>query len=124
MTEIVNEARVRASGERRTAAEFGLRLVQARSEGERIVGLAFLQEEPDERGFTDVLTRITASNSAFEAFHALHALKNMAPRLAPAQKQEAIAALAREKDDPRGVGVMEDQNLPGLIDWTLSVLRD
>lgn len=124
MTEIVNEARVRASSERPKAAALGLDLVRARSEGERIVGLAFLQEEPDPRGFADVLERITASKSAFEAFHGLNALKNMAPRLSPTQKGQAISALEREKGDPRSVGVMKDKNLPGLIEWTLNVLRD
>jgi hypothetical protein len=123
MTEIVNEARVRASSDRGVAGALALNLVKDASEGRRMVGLAFLQEEPDPRAIDDVLKGIVDSRSAFEAFHALNVLKNMAPRLTTVSKRAALEALEQEKKDPRRIGVMEDPNLPSLIEWVISVLR-
>jgi hypothetical protein len=123
MTRVVNEARVRASTERPRARSEGRRLVASKTGGHRVVGLGFLQEAPDDGAFDAVLRLVSNSQTAFEMFHALGALRNMADQLPPDQRTIAIDVLIREKDDPREVGVMEDDNLPDLIDEVIEALE-
>lgn len=122
MTRVVNEARVRAGTERSEARDLGVFLIRSRSAGKRLVGLAFLQEAPEPGALEDVLGLVSGSATAFEMFHALVAIKEMSPLLTASQKEAAIETLEREKDDPRGIGVMDDANLPTLIDQVLDSL--
>ena len=55
-------------------------------------------------------------------FHALVALREIAPRLEPHQRDSAVRILEEEMADPRGVGVMQDVNLPHLIDEVIAAL--
>jgi hypothetical protein len=123
MTEIVNEARVRASADRERARNLGVLLIRSRSDGQRIVGLAFLQEAPSVDAFDDVLGLVTSSATAFEMFHALAALRSLIPELSPDRRRQAVEALRTEEADPRGVGVMDDSNLPRLIDLVIEELE-
>lgn len=123
MTRLVNEARVRASANRERARRLASGLIRSRREGERIVGLALLQEVPSASYLDAITSRIANSSSAFEMFHALVALREVAPRLEPHQADSAIRILKSEKSDPRGVGVMEDINLPLLIDEVIAALK-
>jgi hypothetical protein len=124
MTRIVNEARVRADGDPGAAGVTGLDLLRAPGEGDRIVGLALLQVAPDRAALDLILTRVTSSASAFEAYHALLALEALAPLLAASERARAIEALARERSDPRGVGVMRDRYLPQLIERVAGRLEE
>jgi hypothetical protein len=123
MTRIVNEARVRASANRDAAARAAGGLLTSPREGERIVGLAFVQEVGGNYRLGDVLTRIENSASAFEMFHALVALREIEPSLEVHQCEVAVQVLKKEKTDYRGVAVMEDANLPRLIDDVISRLE-
>jgi hypothetical protein len=116
MTRIVNEARVRASANRDAAARAAGKLLRSRREGDRIVGLAFVQEAGGAYRLSDVIQRVESSSSAFEMFHALVALREIEPGLELHQAESAAGVLKKEKTDPRGVGVMQDANLPRLID--------
>lgn len=122
MTRIVNEARVRAAAEPSLAQGMIEELLASKDEGRRLVGLALLQEVPSATHYSRVLDLITGSCSAFEMFHALVALDEIAPRLSRRQAVEARAVLEREKEDPRGVGVNADANLPHLIDEVMADL--
>jgi hypothetical protein len=123
MTRIVNEARVRASANRDAAARSAGRLITSAHEGERIVGLAFVQEIGGNYRLGDVLARIENSASAFEMFHALIALREIEPSLESDQCEVAVRVLEKEKTDYRGVDLMEDANLPRLIDDVISRLQ-
>jgi hypothetical protein len=121
---IVDEARVRASANRDAAARSASRrLLTSTREGERIVGLAFVQEVGGNYRLDDVLARIENSASALEMFHALVALREIEPSLEPDQCEVAVQVLEKEKTDYRGVAVMEDPNLPRLIDDVISRLQ-
>lgn len=124
MTRVVNEARVRANADRDAASRLAKTLLRSDREGERIVGLAMLQEATNVRLADDVLQRIASSASAFEMFNALLALREMATRLSTEKRDAAIAILETEKTDPRGVKVMKDPSLPPLIDEVLTVLGE
>ena len=123
MTRIVNEARVRASANRDAAARAAGALLTSIREGERIVGLAFVQEVGGAYRLGDVLARIEDSTSAFEMFHALVALREIEPGLELEQAEVAARVLKKEKTDYRGVAVMEDANLPRLIDDVIARLE-
>ena len=124
MTRVVNEARVRAAGDPAEARQLGRVLIRADRQGERIVGLAFTQEAPTRQAFDDVLALVLQSETAFEMYHALLALEQLAPQLTHKERKQAIDGLLKEKKDPRGVGVMQDNYLPALIDHNLSVLTE
>jgi hypothetical protein len=116
MTRIVNEARVRAWADPDLAGAKALSLLRSPSEGDRIVGLALLQEASNTAAFNAVLTLIERSSTAFEMFHALVALDNMAPLLPSPLRRTALQALNRARADRREVGVMTDTSLPDLIE--------
>jgi hypothetical protein len=122
MTRVVNEARVRASADRPRARDYSLFLVRSDGGGRRIVGLAFLQEVPDPGALEDVLRLVADSDTAFEMYHALVAIGGMAHLLTSSQKSIAIDVLVAEMGDPRGVGVMQDANLPDLIPDVIGLL--
>ncbi len=122
MTRIVNEARVRAGADPERAKRLGSLLVRSKEQGQRIVGLAFLQEAPAPSSFEDLLTLVRDSATAFEMFHALLALKSLAPDLGRRERSTAAEILRAEAGDPRGVGVMDDPNLPSLINDVIGVL--
>jgi hypothetical protein len=123
MTRIVNEARVRASANKDAAARAAGELLSSSREGDRIVGLAFVQETGGAHRLSPVLERIENSASAFEMFHALVALREIEPGLELHQAESAAQILEREKTDPRHVGVMQDANLPRLINDVISRLQ-
>jgi hypothetical protein len=123
MTRCVNEARVRAKAAPDRAHGRALQLLTSEAEGDRIVGLAFVQEAPDAAAFQAVLRLFTGSATAFEAFHALVALERMTPLLSSDQRDQAIAAVEHEKTDPRGVDILDDPDLPRLMEATLEGLR-
>jgi hypothetical protein len=123
MTRVVNEARVRASADRERACNLGQLLIRSRGQGQRLVGLAFLQESSVGDAFDDVLGLIRSSATAFEMFHALLALKGLVSGLSRVERDSAIETLKAEMQDPRGVGVLEDQNLPSLIEAVISALE-
>jgi hypothetical protein len=123
MTRIVNEARVRARAAPEAARRRVPRLLRSDREGDRIVGLALAQEAPAAEALSDVLRLLAESSSAFQAYHALLALDRLVPLLSPAQKADAVKTLEREKDDPRGVGIMADTYIPGWIDHVLQQLK-
>jgi hypothetical protein len=123
MTRIVNEARVRASANGDAAARSAGELLNSSREGERIIGLAFVQEVGGSHRLGDILRRVMASASAFEMFHALIALREIEPELELHQSESAVAVLEKEKTDYRGVGVMNDANLPRLIDDVIARLE-
>jgi hypothetical protein len=124
MTRIVNEARVRASANRDAAARAAGELLRSEREGDRIIGLAFVQEAGGAHRMSDVLQRIENSSSAFEMFHALIALREIEPGLELHQAESAVEILEREKTDYRGVGVTQDAALPGLIDDVIARLEN
>jgi hypothetical protein len=124
MTRVVNEAQVRAAADPDTAKRLGPSLIRSEDQGERIVGLAFLQEAPANSAFHDVLALVRESATAFEMFHALLALEELAPLLRSRERREAIETLRAEKEDPRQVGVMNDSNLPSLIDVVIGALEN
>ena len=123
MTKIVNEARVRAATSPDLAKQRALKLLESRSQGDRIVGLALTQEAAPVAAFHGVLNLVRNSATAFEMFHALLALQEIGPWLDDAQRATAIEVLEAELDDPRGIGVREDPGLPSLIGRTLLQLR-
>lgn len=115
MTRIVNEARVRGEADPEAASSWGVKLIRSNSEGERIVGLAFLQVAPSVTALSDVLDLIRHSTTAFEMFHALMTLEAMITVLTRTERDRARQVLVDELEDPRGVGIAADPNLPGLI---------
>jgi hypothetical protein len=123
MTRVVNEARVRAGANRDTARRLATPHLRSDREGQRLVALAMLQESPSSKAVDGILKLIAESSTAFEMFHALLALREAAPRMSAEELESAIVVLSTEKDDPRGVGVMADPNLPGLVDSVLSNLE-
>ena len=124
MTRCVNEARVRAKADPAAARDRAMRLLTSGAEGDRIVGLALIEEAPDAAAIEHVLPRLTGSVSAFEAYQALVAVMRLAPLLSPDQRREASAAIEHEKTDPRNKGIMRDPSLPGLIDDALRALAE
>lgn len=123
MTRIVNETRVRAASSKDMAGAKATQLLRSRSQGERIVGLALTQESAPADSFVPVIRLISNSATAFEMFHALLALQEIAPFLDEAQREEAVATLVREDDDPRHVGIHNDPGLPALLKRTLAQVR-
>jgi hypothetical protein len=123
MNQILNEARVRARAAPEAAANAALRLVNSTRPGERVIGLALLQQQPDPQALAKILYLIQNAVSAFEQYHALQAIQAMAPVLAPPERAAAIAVLEKEREDPRGVGLMEDRYIPGAITAALSALQ-
>jgi hypothetical protein len=123
MTRCVNEARVRAKADRGAARDRAMRLLPSGAAGDRIVGLALIEEAPDAAALEQVLPRFTNSSSAFEAYQALVAVIRLAPLLSPEQRREAIAAIEHEKTDPRRKNIMKDVSLPGLIEDALRALE-
>jgi len=123
MTRIVNEVRIRASANPSTVKRLAAPLLGSEREGRRIVALALLQEVPEPALAEQIVNRISDSASAFEMFNALLALIECAPLLPDAAQRSAIDALESQRLDPREVGVMEDPNLPRLIDQALALLR-
>ena len=122
MTRCVNEARVRAKADAAAARDRAMRLLTSGADGDRIVGLALIEEAPDAAAIEHVLPRFTGSASSFEAYQALVAVMRLAPLLSSEQRREATAAIEHEKTDPRGKGIMRDPSLPGLIEGTLRAL--
>jgi hypothetical protein len=114
---------VRASANRDAAARTARELLTSTNEGDRIIGLAFVQEVGGAYRLGDVLERIERSTSAFEMFHALVALREIEPGLELHQTESAVRVLKKEKTDYRGVAVMKDANLPRLIDDVISRLE-
>jgi hypothetical protein len=124
MTRLVNEARVRARAAPEQARRALLDLLRSRQSGDRIVGLALAQEVPTQDALPEILHLVSESSSAFEMYHALLALQRLAHFLAAGQRTQAVAVLEAEKQDPRGKGVMNDAELPGLISQTIRMLGD
>lgn len=123
MTKIVNEARLRAQAAPADAGRRGAQLVRSAAPGDRIVGLALLQESPAAAAYGDLIHLIEGSATAFELYHALLALEQLAPQLPLSQRTAAAAVLTAEQNDPRGVGVMDDAALPHVIARVLSTLH-
>lgn len=123
MTQIVNEARVRAQADPAEAERRIPSLLRSKRSGERIVGLAFTQDAPTTRVYREVMELIRHSATAFEMYHALLALRQIAPRLEPDERARAVDILLAERQDPRGIGVDDDPYLPAMVDHLVDVLR-
>lgn len=119
MTQIVNQAKVRAAANPDRARAWIPNLLGSRNGGERIVGLAFLQEAPLQDAFAEVVGLIEGSATAFEMYHALLALNSLLPLLSSAQREEAAKVLSGEARDPRGVGIGADR-----MSWIKRLLAD
>ena len=122
MNQILNEARVRARAAPDVAARAGLRLLSSPADGDRVIGLALLQQQPNPDALPGTLRLVQTAKSAFEQYHALVAIKAMAPLLSSEQRTEAAETLKREQADPRGVGLMQDRYLPGAFESSLAEL--
>ena len=92
------------------------------ADGDRVVGLALLQQAPSADALTDVLRVFSSSRSAFEQYHAALAVKAVAPLLTEQQRQIAIDTLTREQSDPRSVGLNQDPFIPSAIASALKAL--
>ena len=123
LTRVVNEASFRASTAPEAAQRKALDLLRSPAQGDRIVGLALVQETGGRQGFDEVLHLIAASSTAFEMFHALLALQEQAPALDPTQVERAISTLENEMADPRSVGIQQDPGLSSLLQRTVTILR-
>jgi hypothetical protein len=123
MNQILNEARVRARAAPEAAANAALRLVNSTRPGDRVIGLALLQQQPNPEALARILYLIQNAVSAFEQYHALQAIQAMGPALAPPERAEAMAVVEKEREDPRGIGLMQDRYLPGAITAALSALQ-
>jgi hypothetical protein len=121
--QILNEARVRARAAPETAANAAQPLLNSTLPGDRVIGLALLQQQPNPEALARILYLIQNSASAFEQYHALEAIEAMAPVLAPPQRAEARAIIEKEREDPRGFGLMQDPYLPGAISAALAALQ-
>jgi len=122
MNLILNEARVRARASLEMAARTGGKLLRSDADGDRVVGLALLQQAPSADALTDVLRVFSSSRSAFEQYHAALAVKAVAPLLTEQQRQIAIDTLTREQSDPRSVGLNQDPFIPSAIASALKAL--
>jgi hypothetical protein len=122
MNQILNEARVRARASPEMASRLGRRLLTSAADGDRVIGLALLQQEPTADALTAILRLIEASISAFEQYHAVVALKAVAPLLSSEQRAVAISTLGRERADPRGKGLTQDPYIPEAISSALAAL--
>ena len=60
------------------------------ADGDRVVGLALLEQNPTAEALPDILGCIETSKSAFEQYHAVRTLKATAPTLSPSER--AVAA--------------------------------
>lgn len=123
MTRIVNEARVRGATSPSVGGRKALPLLSSPSQGDRIVGLALMQEAGNPAASDQVLAIVQDSATAFEMFHALLALQEMAFRMSSAQRAHAVEVLVAEREDPRGVGIGQDPGLPALIERTIGELK-
>lgn len=123
MNTILNEARVRANSAPQQARQLGRTLLRSNDDGDRVIALALLQQEPTPDALDDVLRVVRSARSAFEQYHGLKAVEAVAPRLSPKQAETAIAALEHERNDPRGVGLKEDPYVPGAFGDALAALR-
>jgi hypothetical protein len=123
MNQILDEARVRARGTPGEAATLAVPLLRSARDGDRVVGLAILQQEPRAEAFEDTLHLVQNGASAFEQYHALTALRAMAPLLSAAQRAQAASVLEVESKDPRGVGLADDPYIPSAIAAALAELR-
>lgn len=123
MTRIVSEASFRASTAPQEARSKALTLLHSPAQGDRLVGLALVQEAGGGAALDEVLRLIAGSSTAFEMFHALLALQELSPALDSAQRDQAISILESELGDPRSVGIEQDPGLSYLLLRTLSILR-
>jgi hypothetical protein len=123
MTRLMNEARVRAAASPDVARSLALEFVGSTAPGERIIGLALVQEVVPKESFAQVLPLVPGSASAFEMYHALLALQELSSDLDDSQRQQAIRTLEAEQRDPRGLGLDQDPGLPSLLERTLTQLR-
>src|SRR5262249_16791701 len=71
MNLIMNEARVRARAAPDLAADTGRRLLMSTADGDRVIGLALLQQEPRADALAEILRIVQSSRSAFEQYHAV-----------------------------------------------------
>jgi hypothetical protein len=123
MNQLLNEARVRARAAPEQAARMARDLVRSNADGDRVVGLALLEQYPAVEALPDILRCVENSRSAFEQYHAIRTLKATAPLLTADKSALAASALERELADPRGVGVMDDPFIPDAIDSTLHAIE-
>lgn len=123
MNQILDEARVRARGAPGEAAALAVPLLRSARDGDRVIGLAIVQQEPRADAFEDTLHLVQNGVSAFEQYHALIALRALAPLLSMVQRAQAVAALEEESKDPRGVGLAQDPYIPNAMAAALAELR-
>ena len=122
MNLILNEARVRARASLETAARTGGELLRSDADGDRVVGLALLQQAPSADALADILRVFSSSRSAFEQYHAALAVKAVALMLTEQQRHTAIDSLRHEQSDPRNVGLNRDPYVPSAIASALKAL--
>jgi hypothetical protein len=68
-------------------------MLSSDSDGERVIAIALVQDQPDERLFDLILPAITESRSAFEQYQALGAALELAAMLDPGQQSQLRVAL-------------------------------
>jgi hypothetical protein len=122
MNQLLNESRVRARAAPEQAGEIALRFVRSTADGERVVGLALLEQYPSAEALPDILRCIETSRSAFEQYHAVLTLEATVPLLGRNDRELAASVLQQELTDPRKLGVLNDPYIPDAIHSALRVL--
>jgi hypothetical protein len=99
MTTITAEARAIARAVPLTTADLQNMLTSDR-DGNGVIALAVLQDQPNPRLFPLVLSAIRESRSAFEQYQALATAFEMVPRLNKQQREQLRRALEEALEDP------------------------
>ena len=123
MNQLLNEARVRARAAPEQAVAIARDFIGSKADGDRVVGLALLEQYPRAEALPDILRCIEGSRSAFEQYHAVRTLKAAAPLLAGEERARAASLLEFELTDPRGLGVRDDDYIPDEIRSALRALE-
>jgi hypothetical protein len=114
MTTLVAEARAVARAAPLPLIDIRNMLSQE-SEGERVIALALIQDQPDARVFDLVVDAITQSRSAFEQYQALGAALELVPLLDYRQRRSLGEALnAALRDESRNIAA--DSSRLRLVD--------
>ncbi len=120
MTRLVAEVRAVARGMPPMATELR-RMLSEGSDGERIVGLAVAQDQPNRNLFDEICGAIVESHSAFEQYHALVAVLEMLTVIDDRQRRVLVEVLRDAQDDPlRAIG--DDMSRARLVDTLLTYL--
>jgi hypothetical protein len=117
MSQVV--ARVRAVAQRRQVPAETLRAVFRRSDGGRVVALAWMSSSPDPGLVDIVLEGIEHSKSAFELYHALRAAETLVPTVSEADRVR-LATATREQMTP-GRFIAQDSDRWPLAQRVLSL---